>query len=115
MNSANKFRVAALVVSALLAVYAVASFFSEVFLPRQPSLPADLSKITPQAVGPDWATSFSPFRTDLEATQALALALMAIRRDTGVLSAADAKRNAESQEEIKRVLRDGPHRSDLWL
>jgi hypothetical protein len=99
----------------LLAVYAVESFFSEVLLPRQPSLPGDLSKITPQAIGPDWATSVSPFRTDLEGNQALALALMALKPGTGVLSAADLKKNAESQEEIKRVLRDGPHRSELWL
>jgi hypothetical protein len=115
MNSANKFRAAAIIVGALIAVHATTSFFSEVFSPGQPTLPTDPSKIESQAPGPDLTTIVSPFRADLEGNHALTLALRTVRPGTGPLSAADAQKNAETQEVIKRVLKDAPHRSELWL
>jgi len=117
MNSANKFRVAAIVVAVLTAVYAFSSFFSEIFLLRQPALPADPSKIVTVAIGPivQWGATVSPFRADLETNYALTLALLALRPDNGSLSAAQAQKNADSQEEVIRVLKAAPHNSQLWL
>ena len=117
MNSANKFRVAAIVVAVLAAAYAFTSLFSETFSPRQPALPADPSKIARQTIGPtaQWAAALSPFRADLEANYASTVALMALRPDNQALSAADAQRNAESQEDVKQVLRAAPHNAELWL
>jgi hypothetical protein len=117
MNSANKFRVAAIVVAVLTAVYALASIFLEMFSPRHQALPADLSKIAVQAPGPaaQWAAAIAPFRPDLEANYASTMALMALRPDNAALSAADAQRNLNSQEEVVRVLKAAPHHSELWL
>jgi hypothetical protein len=117
MNSANKFRVAAIVVAVLTAGYAFTSVFLEIFLPRPPALPADLSKIAVQAPRPaaQWAAAIAPFRPDLEANYASTVALMALRPDNAALSAADAQRNLNSQEEVVRVLKAAPHHSELWL
>src|SRR3984893_3304319 len=117
MNSANNFRVAAIVVAALTAVYAFASFFSEMLSPPQPALPANPSEIVKVAIGPiaQLAATISPFRADLEGSYAMALALMALRPDNGSLSAAQAQKNADSQEEVIRVLKAAPHNSQLWL
>jgi hypothetical protein len=117
MNSANKFRVAAIVVAVLAATYAFTSLFSEIFSPRQPALPADPSKIALQTIGSTahWATTVSPFRADLEANYASTVALMALRPDNKALSAADAQGNVNSQEEVKRVLKAAPYNSELWL
>jgi hypothetical protein len=43
------------------------------------------------------------------------VALMALRPDNAVLSTAEAERNANSQEEVMRVLKAAPHNSELWL
>jgi hypothetical protein len=117
MNAANKFRVAAIVVAVLTAGYAFASVFPEIFSPRPPALPADLSKIAVQAPGPaaQWVAAIAPFRPDLEANYASTMALMALRPDDAALSAADAQRNLNSQEDVVRVLKAAPHRSELWL
>src|ERR1700704_3744223 len=107
MDPANRFRVAAIVVAVLTAVYALASFFSEVFSPRQPALPGDPSKVVVQTIGPtaQWAATISPFRADLEANYASTVALMALRPDNAILSAADAQANANSQEGVMQVLK----------
>jgi hypothetical protein len=117
MNSVNRFRVAAIVVAVLTAVYASASFFSEIFSARQPALPADPSKVVVQTIGPaaQWAAAISPFRADLEVNYASTVALMALRPDNAVLSTADAQRNANSQDDVIRVLKAAPHNSELWL
>lgn len=117
MNSANKFRFTAVVVAALMTVYAFESTFSDIFALRQPTFPADPSKIVFQAIPPiaQWANTISPFRADLEANYASAVALMALRPNSETLSAADAQRNADSQEDITRVLKTAPHHSELWL
>jgi hypothetical protein len=117
MNSANKLRVAAIVVGVLAAVYATTSLFSETFSLRQPALPADPSRIATQEITPiaQLAASVSPFRADLEANYATALALAALRPDKSSLSAVDVQKNADSQEDIKRVLKAAPYNSRLWL
>src|SRR5664279_4941133 len=100
MSPANKFRLTAIVVAALMAVYAFESTFSDVFALRQPVFPTDPSKIIFEPITPiaQWANTISPFRTDLEANYASAVALMALRPNSETLSAADAQRNAGSQE-----------------
>jgi hypothetical protein len=117
MNSANKFRVAAIVVAVLTAGYASASFFSEMFSQARPALPADPSRIAAPSLSPSarWATIVSPFRTDLEANYALAVALAALRPDRKALSAAEVEKNVDAQEAVKRVLKAAPSNSDLWL
>jgi hypothetical protein len=117
MNSANRFRVVAIVIAALTAVYTFASFFSEIFSARHPALPTDPSKVVVQTIGPaaGWAAAISPFRADLEANYASTVALMALRPDNAVLSSADAQTNADAQDDIIRVLKAAPHNSELWL
>ena len=117
MNSANKFRAAAIVVAVLTAVYTFAAFFAEIFSPRPPALPPDTSKIATQTIEPigQWAAAISPFRADLESNYALALALMALRPDKAALSGADAQRNADSQADVVRALKAAPYNSQLWL
>ena len=117
MNSANRFRVAAIVVAVLMAVYATASSFSELFSVSRPPLPVDPSKIAAQSISQSaqWAAFVAPFRTDLKANYALALALTALHPDAKALSGADIQKNVEAQEEVKQVLKAAPHHSDLWL
>ena len=117
MNSANKFRVAAIVVAVLSAVYTFASFFADTFSPRSPALPSDTSKIATQTIDPigQWAAAISPFRADLESNYALAVALMALRPDNTALSVADAQRNADAQADVVRALKAAPYNSQLWL
>jgi hypothetical protein len=117
MNSANRFRVAAIVVAVLTAGYAFASLFSEMFSVRQPVLSTGPSKIAVQSIPPtaQWAAFVSPFRTDLEANYALAQALAALRPDKGALSAAQVQQNVNAQADVKRVLKAAPHNSRLWL
>jgi hypothetical protein len=117
MNSANRFRVAAIVVAVLTAGYATASMFSEVFSVSRPPLPLDPSGIAGRSISQSarWAAFAAPFRTDLKANYALALALTALRPDRKALSAADVQKNTEAQDEVKQVLKAAPHNSDLWL
>jgi hypothetical protein len=117
MNPANKLRIAAIVVAALTAVYALESFFSETFSLGQPALPRDPSKIVAQEIPAfaRWAAAISPIRADLDANYAATVALMAVRPNNGVLSLSDSQKNADAQEDLTRVLRSAPHRSELWL
>jgi hypothetical protein len=115
MSSANKFRIVAIVVAALILAYAPASLYSEIFSTKRPQLPADPSRITAQKLEPSLANTISPFRADLEGNRALALALTALQPGTGTLSAADVQRNIEGEEVIKAALRQAPYRSELWL
>jgi len=115
MSSANKFRIAAIVVAALILAYAPASLYSELFSTKKPSLPADPSKIVSEKLEPSLATTISPLRADLEGNHALALGLTALRPGTGSLSAADVQNNMEGQEAIKAALKKTPYRSELWL
>jgi hypothetical protein len=117
VNSASRFRVVAIVVAALTAVYAFASLFSEIFSARHPPLPTDPSRVVVQPTGPAarLAAAISPFRADLDANYASTVALMALRPDNAVLSSADAQTNADAQDDVVRLLKAAPHNSDLWL
>lgn len=117
MNSASRFRVVAIVVAALTAVYAFASLFSEIFSARHPALPTDPSRVVVQPIGPAarLAAAISPFRADLEGNYAATVALTALRPDNAVLSAAGAQANADAQDDVVRVLKAAPHNSELWL
>jgi hypothetical protein len=117
MDSANRFRVAAVVVAVLTALYASASFFSEVFSLRAPLLPADPSKVVSRPISPTarWAATISPFRSDLDANYVLTEALMTLRPENVALSAEQVQKNADSQEGVTRVLKAAPYNSELWL
>jgi hypothetical protein len=115
MSLANKFRIVAIVVAALILAYAPASLYSEIFSTKRPPLPADPSRITAPKLEPSLANTISPLRADLEGNRALSLALTALQPGTGPLSAADVQKNMEGEEAIKEVLRQAPYRSELWL
>jgi hypothetical protein len=117
MDSASRFRVAAIVVAVLTALYSSASLFSEVFSLPAPRLPADPSKIVSRPINSTarWAATISPFRSDLDANYALTEALMTLRPENAVLSAEQVQKNGDSQESVTRVLKAAPYNSALWL
>jgi hypothetical protein len=116
-NSANGFRVTAMVVAVLMMLYSSASLFSEVFSLRRPLLPADPSKIAfqPIELTARWAAAVSPLRSDLDANYAMTLALLALRPDNAALSAPQVQKYAEAQESVVGVLEAAPYNSALWL
>jgi hypothetical protein len=115
MNSANRFRVAAIVIAVLTTAYAAANIFAEAFSLRQPALPANPSRISRQSIEPiaQLAAAISPFRADLDANYASTVALAAFQPRSDAALATQI--NVDAQERIIRVLKAAPHNSELWL
>jgi hypothetical protein len=116
-NSANSFRIAAIVVAVLMALYSFTSLFSGFFSQRRPLLPADPSKIASQQVEltARWAVSISPFQADLDANYAMTLALQALRPDNAARSAVRVQESVEARENVVSVLKAAPYSSALWV
>jgi hypothetical protein len=116
-NSANSFRIAAIVVAVLMALYSFTSLFSGFFSQRRPLLPADPPKIASQQIEltARWAVSISPFQADLDANYAMTLALQALRPDNAGRSAVRVQESVEARENVVSVLKAAPYNSALWV
>jgi hypothetical protein len=116
-NSVSSFRIAAIVVAVLMALYSVTSLFSEFFSLSRPLLPADPSKIASQQIEltARWAAGISLFQADPDANYAMTLALQALRPDNAARSAERVQESVEARENVVGVLKAAPYNSALWV
>jgi hypothetical protein len=116
-NSASSFRIAAIVLAVLMALYSFTSLFSAFFSLRRPLLPADPSKIASQQIEltARWAAGISLFQADLDANYAMTLALQALRPDNAARSAERVQESVEARENVVAVLKAAPYNSALWV
>ena len=116
MNSSNIFRIALVAISLTIGVYSLASIFAELSFAR-PSFPSDPTKVispTGEEV-PNWANTISPFRSDLEGSYALTVALHALQSRREKSATGIAEENARAEATVKRALSIVPYDSELWL
>jgi hypothetical protein len=111
------FRIALVVQSLVIGVYALGSAYAEFSSQNRPPFPSDPVKIdSPStAVVPSWLQAVSPFRSDLESNHALIVAIQAARSGRERPAAEQSARNASAQVRVKRALSVAPYRSELWL
>jgi hypothetical protein len=114
MKPLLKFRLSALAIAVFVGLFSAASLVAEVMRPATASRPSRTSKApSAQAVSAaELASTIAPFRTDLRAGNAVALAAKALRSDQSGTQPAD---NAAAQKAVKSALRFGPHDSSMWL
>jgi hypothetical protein len=108
-----KFRLLALLVFAFVGGVSAANLVAEFLRPAASPLPSRTSK----APNPDQISSagrvaaIAPFRSDLKAEYALALAGQALKSEyTGQTPGDESAKNA-----VKNALKMGPHDSRMWL
>jgi hypothetical protein len=111
------FRIALVVQSLVIGVYALGSAYAEFSSQNRPPFPSDPVKIDspPTAVVPSWLQAVSPFRSDLESNHALIVAIQAARSGRERPAAEQSAGNASAQVRVKRALSVAPYRSELWL
>jgi hypothetical protein len=109
-----KFRLLALVIVAFVGLFSITSLVAEFIRPAALPLPSRDSKPpSPQAVSAaELAATIAPFRTDLKADHAIALAGNALR---STASDAQAQDNGTAQSAVRSALKLGPHDSRMWM
>lgn len=108
-----KFRLLALAFASLIGLFSVTSLVAEFVRPAALPLPSWNSKApSPQAVSAaELASTVAPFRTDLRADHAIALAGKALRSS----ESGQPTDNEAAQTAVKSALKFGPHDSRMWL
>ena len=109
-----KFRLLALVIVVFVGLYSVTSLVAQFMRPPALPLPSRGSEApSPQAVSAAArASTIAPFRTDLKAGYAIALAGKALRSNAAGGLSTD---NKAEQEAVQSALKFGPHDSRMWL
>lgn len=109
-----KFRLLALVSVAFVALFSITSLVSQFMKPPALPLPSrDSEAPSPQAVSAaGMASAIAPFRTDLKAGYAVALAGKALRSGASHTQSTD---NEAAQNAVQSALKFGPHDSRMWL
>jgi hypothetical protein len=109
-----KFRLIALVIVMLVGLFSITSLVAEFVRPAPLPFPSrDSHAPAPQAVSAaELASTVAPFRTDLRADYAIALAGKALRSDE---SGSQSPDNEAAQNAVRRALEFGPHDSRMWL
>ena len=117
MSSLNNFRVTLVAISLTLGVYSMASVLAELGSPARPRFPSDLSKIISLSAEetPSWPSAISPFRSDLESSYALNVALQALQFRKEKPATAPSEQNARAEATVKQALSIVPYDSELWL
>jgi hypothetical protein len=109
-----KFRLLALVVVVFVGLISIASLIAEFIRPKTLPLPSRDSEApsaqTVSAAG--LASTIAPFRTDLKAGYAIALAGTALRSSTSPSRSTD---NEAAQNAVQSALKFGPHDARMWL
>ena len=108
-----KFRLLALVFAALIGLFSITSLVAEFMRPATLPLPSRNSKApSPQAVSAaELASTIAPFRTELRADYAIALAGKALRSG----ESGQPTDNEAAQAAVTSALKFGPHDSRMWL
>jgi hypothetical protein len=108
-----KFRLLALLVIVAVGGFSISNLASAVLRPDPAPLPSrDGRAIAPHLVASaKLASDIAPFRTDLKAGYAIALADQALNPEHG----GQAPDNERAQNAVKSALRLGPHDSRMWL
>jgi hypothetical protein len=116
MRSLTSFRIALVAISLTVGVYSMASILADMGAPERPKLPSDPTKLNaPAAAEPSsWAHAISLYRSDLETTYALTVALHALRSGKEKL-AGQSDENDRVQNTVKQALAIVPYDSELWL
>lgn len=109
-----KFRLLALVIVVVAGLFSITSLIAEFMRPPGLSLPSrDSEAPSPQAVSAaGLASAIAPFRTDLKAGYAIALAGAALRSSASSSQSTD---NEAAQNAVQSALKFGPHDSRMWL
>lgn len=109
-----KFRLLALVIVVFVGLYSVTSLVAQFMRPPALPLPSRGSEApSAQAVSAAArASTIAPFRTDLKAGYAIALAGKALRSNAAGGLSTD---NKAAQEAVQSALKFGPHDSRMWL
>jgi hypothetical protein len=117
MNSLNNFRIALVTSALVIGTYASASSLAEINFPDRPGFPTDPTKIMSPSAGEtsNWMEAVSPFRSDLEGSHALIVALQALQSRKEGAAATQPEENARAQATVKRALSIAPYNSGLWL
>jgi hypothetical protein len=116
MSSLNNFRIALVAISLTIGVYSLASILAELSSAR-PTFPSDPTKvISPTAEEvPNWPNAISPFRSDLEGSYALTVALHALQPRKEKPATGMAEENVRAEATVKQALSIVPYDSELWL
>jgi hypothetical protein len=117
MNSLNNTRIALVAVSLIVGVYSLASVLAELGSPARPRFPSDLTKInSPSAEEiPSWPNAMSPFRSDLEGSYALTVALQALQSRKEKPLKGQTDENIRAEATVRQALSIVPYDSELWL
>jgi len=109
-----KFRLLALAVVVFVGLFSITSMVAQFVRPSALPLPSRNSEApSPQAVSAaGLAATIAPFRTDLKAGYAIALAGKALRSSASPGQSAD---NKAAQDAVQSALKFGPHDSRMWL
>ena len=116
MSSLNNFRITLVAISLTIGVYSLASILAELSSAR-PTFPSDPTKIispTAEEV-PNWPNAISPFRSDLEGSYALTVALHALQSRKEKPATELAEENVRAEATVKQALSIVPYDSELWL
>jgi hypothetical protein len=117
MSSLNNFRIVLVTSALVIGTYALASSLAEISSPDRLGFPTDPTNIvSPPAGGiSNWTAAVLPFRSDLEASHALTVALQALQSRKQGAAATQPQENARAQATVKRALSIAPYHSELWL
>ncbi len=113
MNPVWKFRLFALPAIVCIAGVSISNLAAEFLRPAPMTLPAGSGPVptAQQASSAGWASTIAPFRSDLKAEYALALARQTLASE----HAAPAQTEQSALNAVMKALRIGPHDSRMWL
>jgi hypothetical protein len=117
MNSLNNIRIALVAVSLTVGVYSLASVLAELGSPARPRFPSDPTKISSPSVEkiPSWPNAISLFRSDLESSYALSVALQTLQSRKERPAKGQTDENVRAEATVKQALSIVPYDSELWL
>jgi hypothetical protein len=108
-----KFRLLALLIFVFVGGVSIPNLVAEFLRPAPPPLPSrtNTAPTSDQIASAGRASAVAPFRSDLKADYAMALAGQTLKSEyTGQSRSDEAAQNA-----VKRALKIGPHDSRMWL
>src|SRR6202051_4315686 len=116
MSSLNNFRVALVAISLTIGVYSLASILADVSSAR-PRFPSDPTKVVSPTTEepPHWSNAISPFRSALEGSYALTVALHALQSRKEKPATGIAEENVRAEATVKQALSIVPYDPELWL
>lgn len=114
MVASSRTRIVLIVLALATGCHGAASLVAEATALDRPDFPKDLTKGSPIApAGRDWLGPVFPFRSDLEANQTLAAALVGIHR--GKPGDRAGTGDGPLRTRITRVMAFAPYDAGLWL